>query len=609
MKHIAWKKWLGFFVLTALLSAVTVVFAAAETEGIFTYTVADDQATITAVDCSEVKDIVIPETLGGVPVTRFGGRAFRDNDSIRGNGADTLFIPKTVTSISYGVFTFSDIRQILVASDNPNYTSDENGVLFSKDMKTLIVASGGFASECYTVPDGVETIGPWAFHTCVLLEEIILPDSVQVIADQAFYNAQSLKKIHLNEGLTLISANCFAFCTSLETVVIPSTVTTLNNSAFTDCTSLKCAIISEGITTLNIHLFESDSALEYVYLPSTLESIKLAVFGNCTSLTDICYAGSAEDWANISIDTNAYYGDRPVVIDTCTIHYNVPIEAYEDFAFENDNDILTFTGSGSIPGGWHYWDKDNETVTTVFISGDFQTIADGAFTDFPELTTVILDTESTAIADHAFTNCPNLQAVLCFGSSDFSADAFGFDGDCKVYENTDAAYTFNAPENNLAVVPYRFSDKTLQLLADVNFGSYEFFDTMAAFTLHYDDIQILSFRRFTFDSIPMYYYPDEDSGAVRIEDNTLVNGEMYPMIYIDGEATPISFNALVNGMADKSITSFSLIASDENHKQIKDTQITTKDDDESGFIGAIKKAMRWVITLLNKLFSIISRFK
>ena len=50
------------------------------------------------------------------------------------------------------------------------------------------------------------------------------------------------------------------------------------------------------------------------------------------------------------------------------------------------------------------------------------------------------------------------------------------------------------------------------------------------------------------------------------------------------------------------------ISSDENHQQIKDTQITVSDDtDDSGFLGFVRKAMRWVITLLNKLFTIISK--
>ena len=608
-----WKKLIGFVGLAALFLALSAVWASAETEGIFTYSITNNVATITKVDCSEVKDIVIPETLGGYPVTTLNrDSCFEDNDSIRGNGPDTLFIPKTLTTIRSGAFTFSDIKAFIVDAENPNFTAVD-GVLFSKDMKTLIQASGGFAAECYTVPDGVETIGSHAFHTCILIEEIVFPASLRTIGDQAFFHAMNLKSIHLNEGLTTIAENCFAWCYALESITIPSTLRTISGSAFTECNALETIILSEGSAVISYFAFESCPLLKQVYLPSTITAIGTGAFGNCTSLTDVCYAGSAEDWANISIDTSAYAGTRPVVIDTCNIHYNVPVEAYKDLSYESDNDMLTFSGGGSIPGGWHYWDADKDTVTTVVLDGDYTSIDAGAFADYPELTTVLLRTPSTTIADGAFANCPHLQAVLCFGGSSFGADAFDFDGALKVYENADAAHSMTASQTDISVVSYRFSSGTLQLLADVTFDSYEFFDTIAAFTLQYDNMQKLAFRRFTFDSIPMYYYPKEDGSTQRIEDNTLVNGEMYPMIYVDGEATPITFNTLVHGLADKSISSFYLISSDENHKQIKDTPITVTDDNEDennsegGFIGVIKKAMRWVITLLNKLFKIISR--
>lgn len=603
-----WLKLTGMIELFIVFFALTALCASAETEGIFTYTVANDEATVTKVDCSEVKDVVIPETLGGYPVTTLnGGYCFEDNDNIRGNGPDTLFIPKTITSIRSGAFTFSDFKKILVDEENPNYTAVD-GVLFTKDMKTLILASGGFASECYYIPEGVETIGNGAFHTCILIEEIVLPSSLRTIQSQAFWSLQNMKAIHLNEGLQSIADNCFVYSNKLETITIPSTVTNIAYGAFTEMSGLKEAVVLGGISTLNRYTFENDTALERVYLPASLTSIGSGVFGNCTALTDICYAGSEEDWANVTINTASYAGSRPVVIDACNIHYNVPIEAYQSLTFENDNDILTFSGSGAIPGGWHYWDAEKDTVTTVIVDGDYTSIDTGAFADYPALTTVLLRTPSTSIADGAFVNCPNLQAVLCFGSSSFGADAFDFDGTLKVYENSDATHSMTASQDTITVVPYRVSDGTLQLLADVSYDSYEFFDTLAAFTLQYDNIQKLSFRRFTFDSIPMYYYPEENGGTRRIEDDTLVNGEMYPMIDVEGEATPITFNTLVNGLADKSISSFYLISSDENHKQIKDTQVTVSDDtDDSGFLGFVRKAMRWVITLLNKLFKIISR--
>ena len=428
-----------------------------------------------------------------------------------------------------------------------------------------------------------------------------------------------MKKIHFSEGLQRIADNCFVWCNQLESIVIPSTVIDISYGAFTECYGLKEVIVSEGVTNLGRITFESDTALERVYLPSTLSTIGSGVFGNCTSLTDICYAGSADDWATISIDISPYSGSSPVVIDTCNIHYNVPTEAYKNLRFENDNDILTFSGSGKIPGGWHYWDAEKDTVTTVMIDGDYQSIEAGAFADYPELTTVILDTDSTAIADGAFANCPNLQAVICFGGSDFSASAFGFEGTCKVYQNADAAHTLSASQNGLIVIPYRFSASALSLLGEVTFESYEFFDTLAAFSLKYDDIQKLTFTRFTFDEIPLYFYPIEGKKTTkRVEDNTLINGEMYPLIYEDDAETPISFNRLVAGIADKSITSFYLISSDEAHPQIKDTPIVienpqeeednnNEEGTESGIVSVIKKAMRWVITLLNKLFKILGK--
>ena len=605
-KHIR-NKLIGLMGLTAAFLALLVFSASAETEGVFTYTVANDEATITQTNYTEHDDLMIPENLGGYPVTKLDEYCFRNV------AVSHISIPKTVRTISSHAFRSFYTTTYEVDPDNPYFSNDEFGVLFNKDKTLLFRAGTGLRADVYVLPETVSKINGFAFHSCQNIEEIVLPSSLREIESQAFYGAYNLKKINFPEGLTTINDNCFVSCNRLERVSLPSSLSSIKYGAFTECSGLKEVVFSEGIEALPRLVFENDTSLERVYLPKSLTSIGSGVFGNCVSLKDICYAGSEEDWASVAITTASYFGDRPVVIDTCDIHYNVPVETYKNLSFENDNDILTFSGSGTIPGGWHYWDADKDTVTTVLVNGDYQAINADAFADYPELATVILNTDSTSIADGAFTNCPNLQAVLCFGGSSFGADAFSFDGTLKVYENADAVHGMTTSQENIAVVPYRFSDGTLQLLADVTYDSYEFFDTMAAFTLQYDNIQKLSFRRFTFDSIPMYYYPEENGGTQRIEDNTLVNGEMYPMIYMDGEATPVTFNALINGLADTSISSFYLISSDENHEQIKDTQISVKDDTESGnngdsgFIGAIKKAMRWVITLLNKLFTIISK--
>ncbi len=623
MKSFNRRKFLVFLAIIAVFISLTVFCASAETEGIFTYSVANDEATLTKVDYTGVKDIVIPETLGGYPVTELGDHCLKDDDSTLGEEAASVFIPKTVTSVNKSAFQDSDIKRIIVDENNPALSSDDFGVLYNKDKTVLFNAPSAFASDNYTVPSSVKSIREWAFHTCILLEEFTIPGTVENVGEAAFFHCLNMRKLTIEDGVKQLGdahgCNVFAWCYALEEVRIPASLGVVAASAFTECYALESIVIPEGITEIQWCAFEYCPALKRVYLPSTLTTIVKGAFGNCTALTDICYAGSAEDWANVSIDTSPYAGSSPVVIDTCNIHYNISTEAYKDLTFENDNDILTFSGSGTIPGGWHYWDADKDTVTTVMIDGDYETIEAGAFADYPELTTVILDTDSTAIADGAFANCPNLQAVIFFGGSDFSASAFGFEGTCKVYENADAAHTLSTSQGGLTVIPYRFSASALSLLGEVTFESYEFFDTLAAFSLKYDDIQKLTFTRFTFDEIPLYFYPIEGKKTTkRVEDNTLINGEMYPLIYEDDAETPISFNQLVAGIADKSITSFSLISSDEAHPQIKDTPIVienpqeeednnNEEGTESGIVSVIKKAMRWVITLLNKLFKILGK--
>ena len=80
MKQTKIKKWFVVLFFAAFFAALTVFCASAETEGIFTYTVSGNEATVTKVDYNGVKDIVIPETLGGYPVTTLANNALKDDE-------------------------------------------------------------------------------------------------------------------------------------------------------------------------------------------------------------------------------------------------------------------------------------------------------------------------------------------------------------------------------------------------------------------------------------------------------------------------------------------------------------------------------------------------
>ena len=598
------------FLLLCLLCLFPLSFAASAeelTEDIFTYTVTDGKATVTKVNYKGLDEIRIPETLGGCEVTAIARQVMFDNTYEFGDDTVTaVYIPKTVTNLNEEAFEYADVRYLIVDSDNPNYTSDKEGVIYNKEMTELIKAPSCLDCEIYTVPDGVTQLSNSAFSICLFVKNVVLPDSVNKIVGQAFFDAISLESVNIPEGTTSIGQMCFASCYSLKEISVPSTITEIPNSAFTECYALEKVVISEGVTKLGIYAFENDTSLKYVYLPSTLTEIRSGALGNIPA-TDICYGASAEDWSKISIDTRPYYGDRPVVIDTATIHYNISPEAYQSLHFISENDILSVFGSGATPSSdqtqYHYWDEDSQNVTTLIINGEINRIGAHSFENFASLSTVIIETDEITIEPDAFVNCPMLENVIIFGNSSFESTSFAACADqLRIYENSASTHDFSLSGTAINVVPFTYDGKILAFSDSVKLSSYEFFDTLAAFCLEYDNIEKVKFENLTFEDIEMYYIPEGGASLKTLDGNTLKNGEIYPAISTSADGA-ISFNTLVNGMADGSITHFYLIACDENHSNINDTEVKISDTIRE-FLG---RALRWIVTLLNKLFTLISR--
>ena len=109
-----------------------------------------------------------------------------------------------------------------VPEDHPLYQAID-GVLFSKDGKTLLAYPGGRTDEHYDVPAGVEHIWPYAFGT------------------------DYLKTISLPIGLKTIGNGAFSDCGRLQSIAIPLTVTEIGDYAFWGCVSLELVSLPDGL--------------------------------------------------------------------------------------------------------------------------------------------------------------------------------------------------------------------------------------------------------------------------------------------------------------------------------------------------------------------------
>jgi len=132
-------------------------------------------------------------------------------------------IPASVTSIKNGAFSSSaPLANINVDSKNKVYSSLD-GILYSKDGRTLIAFPDAKQIDTFTVPKRVTTIGTRAFAGNWYLTEIILSKKVTSLGVESFRQSRKLEKITLPRTLTYIGYAAFDDCDELETVVYQGT--------------------------------------------------------------------------------------------------------------------------------------------------------------------------------------------------------------------------------------------------------------------------------------------------------------------------------------------------------------------------------------------------
>ena len=333
--------------------------------------------------CTDANIIIPAKSPDGDTVTKIMGGGFFADEALV-----AIYVPEGVLEITTdGWSAASNFASITVSPNNTVYASVD-GVLYNKELTTLIkyptakadatfdipagvtaIGFGAFANATnltsVNIPASVQTIETSAFQSCSALTSITIPDGVTTISGGVFANCRSLSSINLPESITSIEENAFGYCESLTSFTVPSGVTSIPKDDFSNCMSLADIKLHDKITTIGPKAFYYCSSLKQITIPASVTRIYERAFSSCTSLESIVIPDGT---------TTIYAGTFQVCPALVTVTIPESVTTIEDSAFLECRALSSIIFKGTV----NRW-EDVKTVGNwrAFVPAKGVTCTDG----------------------------------------------------------------------------------------------------------------------------------------------------------------------------------------------------------------------------------------
>ncbi len=335
------------------------------------------------------------------------------------------------------------LEEVNVSENNPGLAS-QDGVLFSKDLKTLIYfPTGKLAGETYTVPDGTETIGADAFYhyytttsssykprtDYARISGVVIPASVSSIGEYAFV-LPDLETVTFTPGTGAASdadsleIGQYAFAgqggtssstvlpqTKLTSITFPARLTSLGNYVFRANKSLTTVSFEDGclLDSMGTYVFRDCTALKSISLPDSLSAISNYAFYGCTSLASVSLPEELE-----SIGASAFY--NCLLLSSVAIPASV--ESIGKSAFDGCTGLqeLTFGENSRLDSIGDSAFYGCELLESIEFPINLTTIGESAFEGCTNLKEVEMRPTLVSLGADAFNGCSALESFTIYGA-------------------------------------------------------------------------------------------------------------------------------------------------------------------------------------------------
>ena len=330
--------------------------------------------------CPKLTGLVLPE---GLKVIK--SNAFIGCDSIT-----SIRIPASVNELYGSSFAGCNIEAYVVDEANEYYTAVD-GVVYTKDLKTLIAFPSAYPNKHFVVPSTTQIIAYSAFRDS-RIESIDLPNGLSIIEDWAF-EGSSIRSIEMPDTITEIGESIFCFCKNLESVQLSKGIIKIPARVFSSCYKLKELDIPSNVKSIEYSSLAWCDGLEILQLHDGLEDIgeRGPMLIRDGKLREVVFPKTLKKVPGGVFNYSPYINEFQ--LDSANPYFCV----IDGALYSKDGKVLY-----AVP---------NRKRTSFNIPEGVEVIADMAFIDMYELNKITLPSTLRIIGDRAFQGCNKVESI------------------------------------------------------------------------------------------------------------------------------------------------------------------------------------------------------